>query len=43
MVLLCRRHHWMAHEGGWQLVKTDQGTLLPIAPMHVFGLPREPD
>ena len=21
LVLLCHRHHWMVHEGGWQLVK----------------------
>src|SRR5262249_4757970 len=40
MVLLCGRHHWMAHEGGWQMVKTDDGELLPIAPMHVFGQSR---
>ena len=25
LVLLCYRHHWMVHEGGWQLVKTDDG------------------
>jgi hypothetical protein len=23
LVLLCYRHHWMVHEGGWQLVKAD--------------------
>ena len=38
MVLLCQRHHWMVHEGGWQVVKTDEG-LLPVAPMVVFGRP----
>jgi hypothetical protein len=43
MVLLCGRHHWMVHEGEWQVVKTDDGELLPVAPMHVFGLPRGPD
>ena len=43
MVLLCRRHHWMVHEGGWQVVKTDDEGLLPVGPMHVFGLPRGPD
>src|SRR5207249_8534706 len=25
LVLLCRRHHRMVHEGGWQLVKRDDG------------------
>jgi len=23
LVLLCSRHHWMVHEGGWQIVRTD--------------------
>lgn len=42
-VLLCRRHHRLAHEGRWQLVKTDDGRLLPIAPTVTFGYPRGPD
>jgi hypothetical protein len=42
-VLLCQRHHWMVHEGGWQIAKTDDDGLVPVAPMHVFGLPRGPD
>jgi hypothetical protein len=32
LVLLCYRHHWMVHEGGWQLVKTDDGQILAIPP-----------
>jgi hypothetical protein len=32
LVLLCGRHHWMAHEGKWQLVKTDDGKYLAIPP-----------
>jgi len=32
LVLLCHRHHWLAHEGGWQLVRTDDGRLLTIPP-----------
>jgi hypothetical protein len=32
LVLLCYRHHWMVHEGGWQLVKTDEGQMLAIPP-----------
>jgi hypothetical protein len=41
--LLCHRHHWLVHEGEWQLVKTDDGRLMPIAPTIVFGQPRGPD
>ena len=43
MVLLCQRHHWMVHEGGWQIIKTDTDGLLPVAPMLTFGRPRAPD
>ena len=43
MVLLCRRHHRLVHEGGWQLVKTDDAGLVTIAPTVTFGLPRRPD
>jgi hypothetical protein len=25
LVLLCHRHHWKLHEGGWQLVRSDDG------------------
>jgi hypothetical protein len=42
-VLLCTRHHWKVHEGGWQLVKTEGGGIVPIAPTVTFGLPRGPD
>jgi hypothetical protein len=31
-VLLCHRHHWMAHEGKWQVVKTAEGDILAIPP-----------
>ncbi len=36
-VLLCHRHHWLVHEGGWQLVKTDDGRLMTVAPTTQFG------
>jgi hypothetical protein len=36
-ILLCHRHHWLAHEGDWQLVKTDDGRIMPIAPTIMFG------
>jgi hypothetical protein len=32
LVLLCSRHHWMVHEGGWQLARVEQGRLLAIPP-----------
>lgn len=40
MVLLCHRHHWLAHEGRWQLVRTDDGRLLTIPPDPRFPRPR---
>ena len=36
-VLLCHRHHRLVHEGGWQVVKTDDGRLIAIAPAITFG------
>ena len=42
-VLLCKRHHRMVHEGGWQLIKTEDGQIVTVAPTMVFGLAREPD
>src|SRR5947207_8115362 len=43
LVLLCRRHHRMVHESGWQLIKCDEGQIVTIAPTVTFGLPRGPD
>jgi hypothetical protein len=43
LVLLCRRHHRMVHEGDWQLIKTEDGQIVTIAPTVTFGLPRGPD
>ena len=38
LVLLCHRHHWMVHEGRWQLVKTGEGQMLAIPPtMDLFS------
>jgi hypothetical protein len=37
LALLCRRHHRMVHEGHWQIAKTDDGRIMPIAPMVRFG------
>jgi hypothetical protein len=44
LVLLCHRHHWMVHEGKWQLVRCDDGHMLTIPPTVTFGpSPRGPD
>jgi hypothetical protein len=39
LVLLCHRHHWMVHEGGWQLIRAEDGTMLTIPPVVTFGTP----
>src|SRR5256884_2072778 len=36
LVLLCRRHHRMVHEGGWQLIKTESGQIITLAPSSPF-------
>jgi hypothetical protein len=44
LVLLCYRHHWMVHEGEWQIVRSDDGRMLTIPPITAFQrLPRGPD
>ena len=43
LVLLCRRHHRMVHEGGWSLIKMDDGRIVTVAPTVTFGMPRGPD
>ena len=40
LVLLCYRHHWMVHEGAWQLVRADDGRMLAIPPTIDGPLPR---
>ncbi len=36
LTLVCYRHHWMVHEGGWQIVRTDDGRMLTIPPLTGF-------
>jgi hypothetical protein len=36
LVLLCYRHHWMIHEGGWQLARDEKGRMLAVAPTPIF-------
>jgi hypothetical protein len=42
LVLLCRRHHRMVHEGGWQVMRVD-GVVTTVAPTVRFGAARGPD
>jgi hypothetical protein len=42
LLLLCRRHHRMVHEGEWQLVRR-HGRVVPVAPTVRFGYARGPD
>ena len=42
LVLLCNRHHWMVHEGGWQIAKVDGRvqTIPPTLDYYIrFGRP----
>jgi Domain of unknown function (DUF222)/HNH endonuclease len=44
LVLLCHRHHRLVHEGGWQIVRGEDGRLLTVPPTVTFGsLARGPD
>ena len=44
LALLCYRHHWNVHEGGWQLVRTETGKFMTVPPTVTFGpTPRGPD
>src|SRR6202521_4074121 len=36
LTLLCYRHHWMVHEGNWQIVRGDDGRMLTIPPTVTF-------
>ncbi len=38
LVLLCYRHHWLIHEGGWQLARVERGRLLAIPPSQDSSL-----
>jgi hypothetical protein len=38
LILLCRRHHRMVHEEGWQLVVTADGNIVALTPdQFAFG------
>jgi hypothetical protein len=27
LVAICRAHHWKVHEGGWRLIRADEGVV----------------
>ncbi|MGA2282211.1 MAG: DUF222 domain-containing protein [Candidatus Dormibacteria bacterium] len=36
LVTICRAHHWKVHEGGWRLIRTDEGmVVLPPVPLEL--------
>jgi len=37
LTLLCSRHHYLVHEGHWQIVRGDDGRMLTIPPTVTFG------
>jgi len=43
LMLLCYRHHWMAHEGGWQLVRTVDALVAVPPPWTTYRGARAPD
>jgi hypothetical protein len=44
LTLLCYRHHWNVHEGGWQIVRMETGKFMTVPPTVTFGPPaRGPD
>jgi hypothetical protein len=32
IIPLCLRHHWMVHEGGWKILRTDDGSIVTLPP-----------
>ena len=37
LTLLCYRHHWNVHEGGWQIIRDQYGRVVTIPPTITFG------
>ncbi|MEP7105995.1 MAG: DUF222 domain-containing protein [Chloroflexota bacterium] len=35
-LLLCWRHHWRVHEGGWRIVLDDEGRVLTLPPLDLY-------
>jgi hypothetical protein len=43
LLLLCHRHHWMVHEGGWKLARSVDDRVLAIPPVYDYRSARAPD
>jgi hypothetical protein len=45
LVTICRAHHWKVHEGGWRLIRADDGVLAlpPVANDYASPRARAPD
>jgi hypothetical protein len=49
LVTICRAHHWKVHEGGWRLIRTDEGVVALSPVSDDYGSergwlrPRAPD
>jgi len=33
LALICHRHHWMVHEGGWQVARSAEGDFVTVPPL----------
>jgi hypothetical protein len=43
LILLCHRHHWMVHEGGWKLARASDARVLAIPPAYDYYPARAPN
>ena len=43
LALVCHHHHWLLHEGGWQMAMTAEGKVVTIGPQYSPGDWRPPD
>ena len=39
LVLLCVHHHWLVHEGGWQIARREDGSLITMPPRPLARAP----
>jgi len=42
LTLLCLRHHWMVHEGGWRFARAKDDRLLAIPPTYAYRREDQP-
>lgn len=39
LVLLCGHHHWLVHEGGWEIARRDDGSVITVPPRPLARWP----